>query len=680
MVYKQAHRTIRIGTTLGEDAVQLASFSGREEMSRLFHFQLQLISMNPKVTPAEVISQNLTFTIDFADGTQRYFNGFARQFSAVDEDVKGRRTYNMHVVPWLWFLTQTSDCRIFQEKSAVEIIEKVFTDRNFSDYETSGIREEHPKREYCVQYRETDFDFVSRLMEEEGIFYFFRHENGKHVLVMGDGEGVYQDCTESVVDFPLDDQQSIHINPHIHSWEHRWKFQTGAWAHTDYNFKTPKQNLLASEKTLVKFQDVAKYEKFDYPGRFPDKGVGKPLARVRMEELETGHDWVEGSSGCKSFTPGGRFSIGKHRVADEKGKSFIVHSIQHEGRENNYDSGGGAEPFEYANQFECFPDSVPYRPSRITPKPVMRGCQTAVVTGPAGEEIHTDEHGRVKVKFYWDRNGPTDDKSSCWVRVSQAHAGANWGYIDLPRVGEEVIVDFLEGDPDLPIIVGRVYNGQNKVPYTLPDEKTRRGSCTKTYKGSGYNEMTMDDTQGKEQIRIHGQYDMNTVVEHDQTLEVGNNRTKRIGVNETNMIGQNQVETIGKNQTLTIGASQTITVGTTQTITVGAAKTEAIGAAYNLAIGAAFAIVVGGAMQTEVGGDQQFSVGGDQGTDVNGKYELSVAKSAKLVCGASQIEMDSSGKIKISGTDITLTAGAGKININQAGMIEIKGPMVRINT
>lgn len=553
MVLRQATRPLNIATTLGDDEIQLLGFAGQEELSRLFEFQLEVISFNSGIKAELIVGQNLTFSTDRAEGEPRFFNGYVSRFRAGNENDNGHRHYFLTVVPWFWFLTQTIDCRIFQEVSVVQIVEEIFRDHGFEDFEFR-LTGWHPPREYCVQYRESDFDFVSRLLEEEGIFYFFRHRNGKHEMVLGDNITAWDDCEESPVDFPSETQQSGHVHPHITAWQHEWQFRSGAWAHSDYNFKMPRQVLLSSERTLMQIRNATGYERFEYPGCFPDRELGKPLARVRMEEIESGHDLVFGSSNCKTFFPGGRFVIGKHQIHAEEKQAYVLKLVEHEARDASYASGDGGTTFSYRNNFQCFPDSVAFRPERITPKALMRGCQTAVVTGPEGEEIHTDEFGRVKVKFHWDRWGPCDDRSSCWVRVSQPHAGAGWGHIDLPRVGEEVIVDFLEGDPDRPIIVGRVYNGCNRVPYNLPQNKTISGYKSKSYKEDGKNEMLIDDTAGKEQIIINAQKDMHTKVANDQSLFVGNNRNEEITTDDGLKVG-------GDKTTMVTGACYTSSGG-----------------------------------------------------------------------------------------------------------------------
>jgi type VI secretion system secreted protein VgrG len=708
MAFKDAHRSLNIATPLGKDAIQLVQFHGEEALSRLFHFELALISENAKIVPEDIVGMNVSFSVDCDDGSQRYFNGFVERFAAGDEDVKGVRSYRAVVVPWLWFLTQTTNCRIFQEMTVVEIIEKIFKDLGFTDFETSKVGGTHPKREYCVQYRESDFEFVSRLMEEEGIFYYFKHENAKHTLVMADQSSAYATCKESTIDFPRDASNTRGITAHIQSWEHQYQFRTGAWAHTDYDFKKPKTRLMTTEKTVMKFRNVKNFERYDYPGEYAEKGIGAPLARIRMEELEIEHNLVVGTSGCKSFSPGHSFSIGRHRAKTEEGKSFVVRKIIHDARDASYET-GEASGIDYINEFECFPSTATFRPARITPKPVMRGCQTAVVTGPPDEEIYPDEFGRVKVQFHWDREGQYNDKSSCWIRVSQMHAGKGWGYMDLPRIDEEVIVDFLEGDPDQPIIIGRVYNGLNKPPFELPAQKTRRGNSTKTYKGAGYNEMSMDDTPGKEQIRIHGQYDMNSVVEHDETHTIHNNRTKTVDVDETSKIGNNQEITVLNNQTVSVANNQKIqvdndrikTVSNNESTQIGSNRSELVGSNESVSIGANRSLnvaasnseVIGANDSRAVGANQTESVGSNRTSNIGSMSSESVGLIRHLSVGMSDtvsagISHDLSAGLTVTisaGLTLTLSGPGGSIEIGPSGIVIdgktviIKGNPVHIN-
>ena len=508
MAMTQKNRLLNLTTPLGDDVLLLTSFSGNEEMSRLFSFQLQMISDNNAITASDIVGKDVTFSVRLPDDSFRHFNGFVSRFSAGDEDNEGRRNYRAEVVPWLWFLTRTADCRIFQKKTVPQIIEQIFSDLGFSDFQLQ-LGGSHPERDYCVQYRETDFNFVLRLMEEEGIFFFFKHEDGKHTMMIADRATSYEDCQESEVDYPTD-RGTRAIEHHLTSWEHRYEFRTGKWAQTDYNFETPSTSLVTNTNTVVSLPGTDKYEVYDCPGIYGDTGNGQPLTDVRMEEAEVEYDVVQATSNCKTFTPGGKFKVRQHRCSSEEGNKYVITSILHSATESAAYETGAAPDEGYTNSLTCIPDSVTFRPARVTPKPFVQGVQTAVVVGPSGEEIYTDKYGRVKVQFYWDREGKKDENSSCWIRVSQNWAGNKWGIVFNPRMGQEVIVDFIEGDPDRPIITGRVYNAEQMPPYELPGEQTKstlKSRSSKDGTADNFNEIRFEDRKGEEEIYIHAEKD-----------------------------------------------------------------------------------------------------------------------------------------------------------------------------
>ena len=519
--YTQANHSLAVSTPLGADVLLLAAFTGQEEMSRLFAYQLDMLSEKDDVAPADIVGKPVSWTVQPVGGTARVFSGVVSRFGAGGSNLQKLRAYRAEVVPWLWFLTLTSDCRIFQNKSAKDIIEQVFKDLGFTQYEFS-LRTAPPKLDYCVQYRESDFAFVSRLLEENGIFYFFRHEKDKHTLVLSDQKAAYKDCVEKSVDFAGDASAPRHVT----AWDHQYTFRPGKCSQTDYNFETPSTSLMTSTTTIVKLPGNDKYEMYDYPGLYMKKPDGDSSAKVHMEEAEVDFDVVTGASTCSSFTPGGKFTLKTHDSASERGKSVVVTAIRHSASDDTYHAGAGAKQ-EYRNDFTCIPDSVTFRPARLTPKPIVQGPQSAVVVGKKGEEIYVDKYGRVKVQFFWDRLGKKDENSSCWVRVAENWAGKNWGTVFLPRIGQEVLVDFLEGNPDRPIITGRFYNAEQMPPYELPTNQTVSVVKTRSSKGGGtddFNELRFEDKKSSEEIYFHAQKDFNRVVENNDDLKVGSSK------------------------------------------------------------------------------------------------------------------------------------------------------------
>jgi type VI secretion system secreted protein VgrG len=503
---------------LGDDDLLLTAFAGREELSRPFEYHLDFLSEKDGITAKQVIGKGVGWAVHLGDAEPRWFHGRLRRFVAGPSHIQSLRVYRAEVVPWFWFLQRTSDCRIFQAKTVKQIVEEIFSDHGFTDFQFK-LQGSYTAREYCVQYRETAFDFVSRLLEEEGIFYFFRHEESKHTLVLADQTSACQPCDENqVVYYPFERRDG-----HIQTWDHRYEFRSGAWAHTDYNFKTPAKSLLTSTTTLLDVPKATSYELFDYPGGYDDSGGGDGRAKIRMEEEEAPYEVVEGDSTCCTFSPGATFTLKEHDYASEAGKGYLLAAVEHRAQDTSYTNTD--EPADYRNQFHCIPQAVAFRPARLTPRPVVHGPQTAVVVGRSGEEIDTDEYGRVKVQFFWDRKGQKNEKSSCWIRVAENWAGKSWGIVFNPRIGQEVVVSFLEGDPDRPLITGRVYNADQTVPYTLPANQTQSGIKSNSSKGGGgSNELRFEDKKSSEEIYFHAQKDYNRVVENNDTLKVGSNK------------------------------------------------------------------------------------------------------------------------------------------------------------
>lgn len=732
--FTQTGRALKIDTPLGADKLLLQTLSGNEAISQLFRFQLDLISEDDSIKFDGIVGKNVTLHLEIADG-ERCWNGFVCRFSQGARDERFTN-YRAEVVPWLWFLTRTADCRIFQNKSVPEIVQKIFADLGFQDYELKLINS-YRKRDYCVQYRETDFNFVSRLMEEEGICYFFRHQAGKHVLVLADDASAHDPCpgqAKARCEFAVGGWAPDDV---IEEWRSEQEFRSSAWAHTDYNFETPSTNL------MVSLQEAPKYEVYDYPGIYTKRAEGDKLAKMRLQETTAFKNRATGKSTCRSFNSGFVVDVTEHYRKDVNRK-WLLTAVHHQATMGgSYATGSTEEEFHYSNTFECIPAEVPFRPPRMTAKPQVQGCQTAVVVGPKGEEIYTDKYGRVKVQFHWDREGKRNESSSCWVRVSSPWAGKNWGGIQIPRIGQEVVVDFLEGDPDEPLIIGRVYNAENMPPWALPGKAVISGFKSDSTKGGGgYNEFSMDDTKGTELINVHAQYDQQKRVEHDERVNVGNNRTESVGNDESITIGHDRTEKVGNNEKITIGVNRTESVGANEHITIGANRTESVsanetvtvalmrthtigindmlnvgganevtvgglqaitvGAARAVTVGAAQAVQIGGLQTTSIGSNNTISVGGDQAVKVDGNDKKSVGadKSVEIggdlstkvggsesrsVSGDRTCKIDGKGTLDVgsevkitAGNEITLETGSSKIVMKSSGDIEISGINVNV--
>ncbi len=716
--FSQEHRTIGIETPLGTDKLVLLSFTGDEQISGLFRFELRLLSHEERINPIDIVGKPVDFYVRHADDEKRYFNGIVNRFTYAGKDDRAHY-YSAEVVPWMWFLTKGSDCRVHETqkaKNAQDIIDGLLSELGFTDYKWD-VKRTPEVREYCVQFRETHYDFITRLLAEEGIYYYFRHEQGSHKLVFTDHANGGFDCKDASVQL-LANLSQPEVTDNLKDWHHQYEFTSGKYSLTDYNFETPSTSLLLNKNSLISLKDNSKLEFYDFPGFFGQKGLGEALTKLRMEGEEARYDTVRGGSECRSFSPGGRFTVDKHHNPGEKGGKWMLTSVRHTATlGGNYLTGASHSDEIYRNEFQCMPAEVTYRPPFIA-RTGVDGLQSAIVVGPAGEEIYTDKYGRIKVQFPWDRRGKKDDNSSFWIRVSQVHAGQGWGMMDLPRIGEEVLISFLDGNPDRPIVIGRVYNGDNGVPFALPGEKTRRGNSTKTHKGAGYNEMSMDDTVGKEQLRVNAQYDMNSNVNHDQTLDVGNNQTQTVGVDRSRTVGSNETisvgsnrsmtvgsnhdETIGSNQTVNVGVNQTVNVGAdqstavgkNQTVTVGMMKSETValmsnemvGVAKALEVGTAYSIVAGTNMSATVGGNSSATIGGNSSATiaknssekVGKKKTVTVADEISIVCGKSKLIMKKDGTILLEGKDIQIK-GSGAINIKASKNVVVKGQKILQN-
>lgn len=514
--FSQEEHRIAVYTPLGEDVLLLEKLTGFEGISRPFRFRLEMLSEKTTIDFSELVRKSATVRVRIAHGEERFINGVIRQFTQRGRDTRFAR-YRAELVPSLWFLKLNRNCRIFQNKTVIEIITEIFHQRGITDYANHTIGSYQP-REYCVQYRETDLEFVSRLMEEEGIFYYFQHDRNKHTLVLADSASEFRPCPAQPA-ARFETTGRVLEDERITAFELLQNVRTGAYALTDYNFETPQTSLVSEQSTIVAADSGS--EIFDYPGRYLSKSRGEHLTRLRMEQEEAQHLQAAGASTCAGFLPGHRFALQDHYRADLN-QSYVLTEVRHSAHCGSaYYTGSPEDPEGYENAFRSIPRSVPYRPRRVTRRPIVQGPQTAVVVGPSGEEIYTDKYGRVKVQFFWDREGRNNENSSCWIRVSQPWAGKAWGAISIPRVGQEVIVDFLEGNPDRPIIAGRVYNADQMPPYGLPGDADMMGfKSNSTQKGGGYNEIVIKDARDGEMIRIHAQKDMDTTVLNNDTQYV----------------------------------------------------------------------------------------------------------------------------------------------------------------
>lgn len=529
------NRLLQLDTPLGADKLLLAGFSGSEGISMPFRFDLSLMAQST-IDATKLIGQPVTITIaDANGGVARYINGVVSAFAQTGADTTFI-WYRAHVVPLLSLLTRRADIRIFQQKSVTDVIEAVLKEASV-DY-TLNVTGSYQPLEYCVQYRETDFAFVSRLMEEHGIFYFFTHTESKHTLVLADASSAHQACAGQATARFHSTTSGSSDEDTVSSWELQHEFRTGKYTLTDYNMETPSTSLTVSEPTTVKMGDNDKYETYDFPGEYGKKGDGEALARVRMQEQEARTIVASGSSSCRAFTTGCRFTLSEHPQTGNDGQ-YVLTMVSHSASNGSFVSANQGPAPHYWNTFACIPFETPFRPERVTPRPTAYGLQSAVVVGSGGEEIWVDKYGRVKVQFFWDRKGTKNEQSSCWVRVAQPWAGKNWGFVAWPRIGQEVLVAFESGDPDRPIIVGSLYNAEMMPPYALPANQTQTGIKSHSSKGGNadnYNELRFEDKTGSEEILIHAERTLTTEVEADEMRTIGHDRTTKIEGNDSKTI------------------------------------------------------------------------------------------------------------------------------------------------
>jgi type VI secretion system secreted protein VgrG len=708
------------------DALQVVRFEMVESISGLFELEVDLACANRELDLGGALRKPALLTmLGVHDGeAARHVHGILQSASQGRQDERVG-LYHVRVVPQVWPLLHRRDCRIFQDMDTRAIFEEVLKGAGVP---SSGFRfalaESPPVRGYCVQYRETDWDFVRRLLAEDGMFHCFEHTADGHVLVIGDGTSAYAAIPgDPAVLF--DDEESAGDRDVVRSFRSTQQLTPGKFTVRDFNFATPDDSLEGQASA-----GASDLEVYEFPGRYDAPALARRAAKLRLQAYQALQRRGEGESGCPRLTPGHTFDLSSSTGAlrDDVQRKYLVLSVRHRGEQPQaLELSGAGMNSRYTNAFECIPADVPYRPAEWPLRPEMRGVQTAIVVGPAGEEVHTDEHGRVKVQFHWDRKGKRDENSSCWVRVSQLWAGQGWGAMWIPRIGHEVIVDFIEGDADRPIVTGRVYHGNNQPPYPLPDKKT--ASTIKSDSspgGGGSNELRFEDQKGGEEVFLHAQKDWtiavlndkNQTVGNNETLSVGNDRTKSVGNNQSEAIGvdkaisvgSNHTEQIGANMAITIGANLDETVGANATFSVGAnrsetvaiASDESVGAAKTLTIGAIYQVTVGAAMNEtiglakaeEIGLSKTVMVGTDSSENVGGTHSVNAGANISASAGANvsvfaakkmsltagkdlQVGVGKKAQVQVA-DELTIKVGGAMVTIKKNGDITIKGKKLSI--
>lgn len=645
MAIIQENRDIEVATPLGKDVLLLRHMTGFEGLGQLFKYELELVSEKLDITPEDIIGQNITVRLNLPNNKQRYFNGFVSRFVQIPSTDQKAAAYKATVVPWLWFLTRTSDCRIFQEKKVPEIIEAIIKDNGFTDFKNS-LKGSYRQWEYCVQYCETDFDFLSRLMEQEGIYYFFEHQNGKHTMVLADSSSGHEpyEGYEEIKYRPFNAEENKEI---IQEWFTETQLQPVSFALNAYDFENTQKDLMTRSK-VNREHTAAIFERYEYPGGYVESKDGENYAKIRIEEIHSQYEVSSAATNARGISPGYTFQLKECSPADQN-KEYLIVRAEYQMDSGQFESGESGGEFTYTCRFQAIDHKQVFRSRRSTPAPKIAGPQTAIVVGTSGEEIYTDKYGRVKVQFHWDRYGKADENSSCWIRVAQVWAGKKWGAIYTPRIGQEVIVEFLEGDPSRPIITGRVYNGTNMPPYDLPGEKTKSTIKTNSSKGGGgCNEICFEDKKDEEQLVIQAQKDSFHLVKNDlfETIDndmhvvVKNEQFEHVHSHRNEFVDGNHLEEIGGDRNLSVKGKE--------------AK--------------------------EVSGNLSLTVGGNVTEDFKGNHNEDTANNYTLKATKVTIEASSKIELKVGGSSVTiepakieLKTGGASVSMNP-GVIEVKAP------
>jgi len=627
-------RALDIQTPLGPKAILLLHLAASERLGHLSEFRLQLKSKQPDIGAEKMLGQNVTMRVEMSDPEQpRYFNGYITRWNGVtevlDSLVGAQQTkayvYEATVHPWLWFLTRRTDSRIFSRKTALQIVKEVFENTGGLASVEDRTTGTFPVREHCCQYRETDFDFVSRLMESEGIYYFFTHDNGKHTMVLANGNAQHQPFRDEYATLRFDHEERPDAET-LGRWTGDFEVQAGKVVLGDYNPRTPRIDLTSAAEG-ARSHPYATYEFFDHPAEFDAAEDGQHYAQVRLDEHRTQYQAFHGGGSVRGLQAGSVFDLERHPVPDYNGK-FLATGVSIDVTAPADTSGAGGSA-----SFQACVDAVPFgqqfRPPRITPRPLIQGPQTATVVGPAGEEIYTDDPdhmGCVKVQFRWDRYGLADENSSCWIRVATSWAGNAYGALAIPRIGQEVVVEYLDGDPDRPLITGSLYNAVNLPPYPLPGGMTRWGVKSRSSKGGGasnFNELSFEDKKGSEEVYLHA--------EKDHNLYIKNDRKERI-LNESHLdVAKDVLEKLGADMHTDITGDQIV----------------------------------------KTGGGMHLTAGQDWQAKVTSKFAVDAAQEIHLKAGATLV-LEASA-------EITLKVGGNFIDINPGGVF-ISGTMVMVNS
>lgn len=637
----QSNRDVAVKTALGTDVLVFKRMYASEELGRLSEFRIEMASEKLDISIADILGTDLTVSLELPEGGTRYYHGIVTRFSYLGWR-DGAPSYEALVHPALWLLTRQSNCRIFQEKTALDIIKEVCGDPAYGgliSLDVGALSGTPATRPYCVQYRESDFNFISRLLEEEGIYYFFEHLDGSHRVVLADSYGAHAPVANyaSIV-FRDEDKYKDTLEEVVSRFRPSGTIQPSVYSLNDFDFEKASSSTsggLLVKNTIAAAFEQQSFEQYDYPGLYRTSAAGTAFARARMETLHGQCERIDAHGSARGITTGALFTLAEHPRADQN-REFLVTSSHTQIIGVDYRSGGQQGSTEFRTEFTAVGKEHSYRAPAIARKPFVQGPQTAMVVGKAGEEIWTDKYGRIKVQFHWERDGKADETSSCWVRVAQGWAGKGWGMLFIPRIGMEVVVDFLEGDPDQPLVTGCVYNGDAMPPYALPGEQTKSTIKSNSSKGGGgFNEIRFEDKKDAEEIFVQAEKDFNRVVKNNDTLKVGFEKADK------------------GDQTIEISNDRKIDVGNDLTTTV---KNDE---------------------KHTVNNNQAVTVKGGQTVDVTKTIVIEAGTSIELKCGSSSIKIEP-GKVTIKSPQVAVQAD-GMMQIKSGGVMTVEGALVKIN-
>lgn len=694
-------RTFILHSPLGDDQLLFVKMTGTEALCAMSEFELECASPTDSIDALDLLGKSVTIEIATQSDSPRYINALITQFGYVgpDSSAKNLYRYRAQLSSWLYLANKVTDCRVFVGKTVPEIVQIVLADLGMP-FEMK-LMESYLPREFCLMYNETVLSLIKRLTEEVGIYFYTRHDNGTHTIVFTDG-GHMTLPQYAKIPFLTPKLRTMDIEEQVKEWHITHQLQSGRYVTSAYNFKTPSANLRKIDD-LPKGHAHDKLEIYEWNGRYPDLGEGGQLARVRREEQQQDFLQIHAKSNVRGIMPGFYFKLTDHPVPSNNAEYLIVGATYFFQENQQTDD---AKETEWSVDFTAKPSSERYQPPRVTPKPLVVGPHTAKVTGPAGQEIWCDEHGRVRIQFAWDRYGKNDENSSCWVRVSSPWAGSNFGGVHVPRIGQEVMVEFIGGDGDQIVITGRVYNQNQMPPWNLPANATQSGFLSRSSPGGAYgnaNAIRFEDKKGAEQVWIQAERNMDTEVENDEThhvmhdrtktidhdetvfvhhdrtetvdnnetITIHNNRQERVDQNETISIGGNRTEDVAKDETVTISGNRTNKISKNHTETIGHNLTETVmmanvqnvGLAKMTNVGGAYSINVALAMNTLVGMSQTEQVIMSKSISVGKEFKIEVADKIEIVCGESRFMMDKKGNIEIFGSKI-LVKGSSKVEIH----------------